>query len=138
MSNPDPNTLLNALRLSLATALPLRHVQRGLVDPAQADRAQLLAGLVCVVTQGGGQFANYLGREGQLGTAKVALLGFVLVEEDTEPVDVERAELALLHDLLGWTTAPSGIAQVLPQQWRQSEQLEHPFGWLMLTLDVRF
>lgn len=138
MNHTDPNNALDLMQQSLAAALPLRHVQRGLVDPAAADRDQLLSGLVCVVSQGGGQFANYLGREGQLGTMKVALLGFLLVEEDTQPVDMERAELALLQELLAWTSAPAGLSQVLPQEWRQSEQLEHPYGWLMLGLDVRF
>lgn len=137
MNLNDPNASLDLVEQSLATAMPQRHVQRGLVDPLAADREKLLNGLVCVVSQGGGQFANTYGREGQLGTMKVALLGFLLVEEDTEPADIERAELDLLRDLLAWTVAPTGLAQALPQDWRQSEQLEHPYGWLMLGLDVR-
>lgn len=136
--NGDPNHGMELILNSLQAHLPLRHVQRGLVDPAVAPREQLLAGLICVVAQGGGQFANYLGREGDLGRMKVALLCFVVVEEDTEPVAVEEAEFALLNDLLDWTRYPNGLGEALPQEWRQSEQLEHPYGWLMLGLDVRF
>lgn len=138
MSNPDAD--LQTLRESLAAALPLRHVQRGLIDPAMAERKQLLDGLVCLVADGGGDFANYYGREGELGRMKVAVVGFVLVAENTPPLAVELAELALLRELLAWTNQPAltqpGWA-VLPQSWRCSQQMEHPYGWLVLELDVR-
>lgn len=135
MSSPD--SALELIKSSLEAALPARKVQRGLVDPAAADRADLLAGLVCVVSRGGGQFANYLGREGQLGTMEVALVGFLVVDEASEPVAIEQAELALLQDLLDWTKYPGGVGAALPKEWRQSEQLEHPYGWLVLGLDVQ-
>lgn len=135
----DPNAALDAIEASLFATLSPRHVQRGLVDPAAADRQQLLDGLVCVVSDGGGSFANYLGREGQLGLMRVTLVGFLLVEEDTEPVAIEQAELELLQQLLAWTTFPNnpGVSSVLPLEFRQSQQLEHPYGWLALALEVR-
>jgi hypothetical protein len=134
----DANAGLDAVLASLTAALPGRFVQRGLVDPAAAEREQLLAGLVCVVSRGGGQFANYLGREGQLGTMEVALVCFLVVDEATQTVAIEQAELALLQDLLAWTSYPNGVGSALPKEFRQSEQLEHPYGWLVLGLDVRF
>lgn len=137
MSGSETDAVMEAVKTSLAAALPARVVRRGLVDPAQADRADLLAGLVCVVARGGGRFANYMGREGQLGTLQVGLVGFLLVEEDTEPQAIEAAELALLDDLLLWTRYPNGVGSALPQEWRQSEQLEHPYGWLLLGLEVQ-
>lgn len=139
MSVNNHNAVLDAIEASLRGALPERFVQRSLVDPANAPRTELLAGLICIVSEGGGDFANYRGREGELGTMKVHLVGFVQVEEGTVPADVERAELALLGDLLGWvsSTAVPGLDVMYPGDWMQSKQLEHPFGWLTLALIVK-
>lgn len=136
----DPAADLEMLRASLAATLALRHVQRGMVDPANVPRTQLLDGLVCLVADGGGDFANYYGREGEMGRMKVAAVGFVLVAENTPPQAVEDAELALLKELLAWTHQPAVVQPgwaVLPQAWRCSQQLEHPYGWVVLELDVR-
>lgn len=135
----DPNGALDAIEASLFAVLKDRHVERGLVDPAAVENQKLRDGLVCIVGNGGGNFANYLGREGQLGRMGVVLVGFLRVEEDSKPVDIERAELKLLQELLDWTTFPNnpGLNSVLPLDFRQSGQLEHPYGWVALTLDVR-
>ena len=96
-------------------------------------------GLVCVVNGGGGGFANYRGREGDLGHMNTTLVCFLQVGESTTPADIERAELDMLGDLLGWinTTAVPGLDVIYPGDWTQSKQLEHPYGWLALALEVR-
>lgn len=139
MSVNNHNAVLDALVASLAAALPERYVQRSLIDPASAPRASLLAGTVCVVSGGGGGFANYRGREGDLGHMNVTAVGFVQVAESSEPADVERAELDLLGDLLWWvnSTAVPGLDVIYPGDWTQSRQLEHPYGWVALGLEVR-
>lgn len=136
----DPISMqLAALRTHLRAFLPLRVVSDSLIDPAAADRQDLLAGVICLVSEGGGSFANYLGREGELGQLRTRMVGFVLVEENTPPVDIEAAELALLDDVLRWTQYPNAPAgtTVLPGDFNQSKQLEHPYGWITLSLDVR-
>lgn len=139
MSVNNHNAVLDAIVASIAAALPARYVQRSLVEPANAKQAQLTAGLVCVVSGGGGRFANYRGREGDLGHMDVHLVGFVKVAESSESADVERAELTLLGDLLTWvnTTGAPGLDVVEPGDWTQSKQLEHPYGWLALALLVK-
>jgi hypothetical protein len=133
---------LDALQASMAAAMPARTVQRNLpADPANLPREQLLAGVLCLVSEGGGGFANYLGREGQLGTMQLSVVGFLQVAEDSEPADIERAELALLDDVLAWCADTGDIdpaTGVLPEDWTQSKQIEHPFGWLIVRLEVRF
>jgi hypothetical protein len=139
MSVNNHNAVLDAIKDSLAAALPARYVQRSLADPASAPRAQLVAGLICVVNGGGGGFANYRGREGDLGHMNTTLVCFLQVDESTTPADIERAELDMLGDLLGWinTTAVPGLDVIYPGDWTQSKQLEHPYGWLALALEVR-
>ncbi len=132
---------LAGIATSLAAALPGRVVQRSLVlDPMNHDPAALAKGVVCLVAGGGGRFANYRGREGQLGHAQLGVVGFVKVAEGSDPVAVEQAELALLAEVLAWVRAPGLPApwdSALPGDWRQSRQQEHPYGWFVLELDVR-
>lgn len=140
MSTPDLDAALEGIKASLAKKIPKRLVTRSLKDPASLSRDQLLAGVVCVVNEGGGEFANYLGREGDLGLLQVALVGFVAVPEKSETSEIERVELELLRDLLDWTADQGEIRacdMALPTEFTQSKQLEHPNGWVLLKLDVR-
>lgn len=140
MTVADPNVSLQAIKDSLTAKLPARKFSRSLVDPANLPDADKLAGFVCIVNEGGGQFANYRGREGDLGLIDVALVGYVKVAENAEPAAVEVAELALLKDLLDWTNDQGAVRagdSVLPMEFAQSKQLEHPEGWVVLKLEVR-
>jgi hypothetical protein len=133
------NAVLDAIVASLGAALPKRHVQRSLIDPANVPARTLMDGVICLVSEGGGNFANYRGREGDLGEMNVRLVGFVQVAENSDVADVEIAELALLGDLLTWVsqTAVPGLDVMYPGDWTQSKQLEHPYGWLVLALLVK-
>ena len=139
MSVNNHDAVLNAITASLAQAMPARFVQRSLVDPADVPTEQLLASLLCVVTESGGNFANYRGREADLGSMAVRLVGFVKVEEGQPAVATESAELALLGDLLTWlnTIGVPGLDVIYPGDWTCSKQLEHPYGWLALALQVK-
>lgn len=139
---PNPtDTALEGIKTSMAAKLPHRVVQRSLVlDPVNHDPAAMAKGVLCLVGGGGGSFANYRGREGQLGRVSLGVVGFVKVADDSEPEAVEAAELALLHDVLDWvrdTGLPRPFDSALPKDWRQSRQMEHPYGWIVLELDVR-
>lgn len=139
MSTHNHNAVLDAIVASLAAAMPARRVQRSLVDPANESAERLSAGVVCVVSGGGGKFANYRGREGDLGVMNVQLVGFVQVAQKSLPAAVEAAELDLLGDLLTWISLGSvpGLDVFYPGDWLQSKQLEHPYGWLVLALEVK-
>lgn len=140
MSVHDANAALDALQASLAAKLPRRHFTRSLANPADLPDDQVRDGVVCIVNEGGGDFANYMGREGQLGHLQVSLVGFVRVDDKDPVAEIERAELQLLQELLEWTSDPGAIRagdSVLPMDFTQSKQLEHPYGWLLLKLDVR-
>jgi hypothetical protein len=133
------DTLLELWKDSLADFLPDRIVRRGLLDPATLPAKELAAGVLCLVAQGGGSFANYQGREGELGTVRCTVLGFVAVPERSEKADVERAELALLEDVLRWEgerKAPP-LDCIYPGDYTQSAQLEHPIGWFALAMEAR-
>lgn len=132
---------LEGIKTSMAAALPHRVVQRSLVlDPATHDPADLAKGVICLVNGGGGRFANYRGREGQLGHATLGVVCFVKVDEGAPAAAVESAELALLADVMAWVKAPGlprPFDSALPQEFKQSRQMDHPYGWIVIELDVR-
>lgn len=132
---------LEGIKASMAAALPHRVVQRSLVlDPANHDPDEMEKGVICLVNGGGGRFANYRGREGQLGHATLGVIGFVKVNEGEPAEAVEKAELALLADVLAWVKAPGmprPFDSALPQEFKQSRQMDHPYGWIVIELDVR-
>lgn len=131
---------LASVHASLEAKLSARVVSRSfLADLASADAADLRAGVLCVVNQGGGNFADYRGREGELAQLEVTVVGYVLVDEDAPPATVEQAELALLQDVLDWVKDPGALRPldaVYPVSFVQSQQMEHPYGWVALKLRV--
>lgn len=139
MSVDNHDAVLDALVDSLSAYLPERYVERSLADPAMLTTQQRQAGFICLVAGSGGEFANYRGREADLGSMKVTLVGFLEVTEGSPKVAIERAELALLGDCLRWlnTVRVPGLDVVYPDTWKLSQQLEHPFGWVSLSLEVR-
>lgn len=136
-------TVMVALKAGLAASAATRVVRRGMVlDPANLKAADLAKGVICLPAQGGGNFWNYQGREGDGGDLDVTLVGFVAVGERTEPEAIEQAELALVEDVLTFckNLAPGSqpLDAVVPVSFRLSGQLEHPFGWMTMKLKVRW
>ena len=136
-------TVMTALTAGLALSAASRKVQRGMVlDPANIKDGDLTKGVLCVVAQGGGNFWNYQGREGDGGDLDVTVVGFVQVLDKAETVVLEQAEFALIEDVLTFCKsigiASTPIDAVVPIDWRQSGQLEHPFGWVTMKLKVRW
>ena len=134
-----PEQTLDALRTGLATALPTRIVRRDFRPLAQCKAADLVTGILTLVNRGERNYANYLGREAQLGTLDVLLIGQLKVADTAAPLAIEQAELALAEEVKGFlqAPAPAGVTECLAQSFAQSGQLETPFGWVIFELEVR-
>lgn len=141
MSQSPADTALQAVADSLAAKLTTRVVSRSLLaDVALAAEADLRAGLLCVIAEGGGGFPTHRGREADMGTLDFYVVGYVLVDEPDKPAAVEQAELALLQDVLDWVAEPGAMRPrngVYPQTVRLSQQLEAPYGWFVLQVQTR-
>ncbi|MFN4360527.1 MAG: hypothetical protein ACK4F4_07365 [Hylemonella sp.] len=134
------NELMDAMAEDLADKLTTRHVERKLIVPSEEKDARLEAGVVCLVTTGGGEFANWSGREGELGNVEFTLFCPIKVaEKATTSEDVERAELKLLDELLDWAQSakPAILGDTVPQRWRGSAQTSAPLGWVILEMVAR-
>lgn len=133
------DTLLELLKTDMQAFMPARVVQRTLLDPASIPAKDLQRGVVCIVTSGGRDFANWQGREGELGTVAGAMVGFVRVGEREPSLETERAETALLEEVLAWfgQSHPPGLGSAYPLDYSQSGQMEHPIGWFALRFELR-
>lgn len=138
---PNPHdAAVQAMADSLAAFLPGRRVTRDLASPLTEDDAALMAGLLCLVAEGGGSWANWQDREGDLGSARARLVGFVRVRDDETSAAVERAEMSLLADVMAWMQerkAPP-LDCVYPGDYQLSRQLEHPYGWFALGVELKY
>lgn len=129
---------MNALRDGLAAALPGRLVTRALVPIGLLTDDELAAGVVSVVCMGEKDYANYRGREADLGTLQVVIVGRLKVAEDDPPSAVEDDEFTLAGEIKAFLARPlpEPVRQALTTGFRQSGQLEHPYGWVAFDCEV--
>lgn len=132
----ERDDFLALLAAHLAAALPLRIVTRSLKDPANHSADDLAAGVLTLIALGEGNYPNLNGRIGLDGRGKAALIGHVKVGEKDEPLAVEQAEMALYEDVLGALRTGAGLLRCLDiNDFRQSGQIEHPYGWIAIELE---
>jgi len=133
------NDKLDALALALSTALPTRIVTREWRDPSLRKPAQLTAGVLTVIAQSGSDYANYPGRNADLGTLEMVWVASLQVSQSGTGLDVEQAELALVAEVEGFLRAlPAGLGDIVLTGWSQSGQTETPYGWVLFRLSWPF
>jgi len=133
----DLATFRELLRTSLATALPTRVVTRDHKDFGERAEADLLAGVVTIVGLGEKGYSQWPGRETQLGTLPVLIVGQLKVAEGSAPHLVEDAEDTLAEQIKAFcATPPAGLGSLSMTGFRQSGQLEAPYGWISVDVEV--
>jgi len=131
---------MDAVAAGLAAACPGRFVSRDFVPLARRTAEELEAGVLAVAALGESGFANYRGREAELGVLRVVVVGQVKVAEASMPSALEDAEFALAEQVKAWLASGPLLApvrQCLARSFRQSGQLEHPYGWVAFECEVR-
>lgn len=106
--------------------------------PTRSDE-ELLAGVVTVISLAESHFATWRGREAELGTLDVVLVGHLKVADNLDPVAVEDAEFALAEEIKAWLSGgvfPAPVRQCVAKEFRQSGQTEPPFGFVTFRLEV--
>lgn len=129
---------LDALVQGLAEACPGRLVSRSFRPLAQIPQEDLERGVLTVMLRGERDWKNYRGREADLGTLNVTLVGQLVVAADAGGVGVEAAEMALAREIktfLG-TPLPAPLRACLAPGYDQSGQLDTPYGWVVFELEV--
>lgn len=133
-----PDLTLDALCGGLAEALPSRLVTRSFLPLALRPQEQLLQGVLTLINRGEKGYANYSGREAQLGKLDVLLIGQLRLAGDPTGLQVEQAELALAEEVKAFLRAPlpAGVRECLASGFAQSGQLETPGGWIVFDMEV--
>lgn len=133
----DLSDKLDLLRTSLETALPGRIVTRSFEDAADLKDADLERGIVTIATQGEGGYNNLPGREAMYGTLDLVLVGRLKVKETDSGEALENAEFILVEEIKAFVRAlPAGIDSLEIKRYRQSGQIERPYGWVLIEMEM--
>lgn len=127
---------LEALKAGLAAAMPGRVVTRDLLAFEERLESDLLAGVLTVVSSREGRYANYRGREAQLGRLNVVVVGQLKLAEGVLPSEVEDAEFAFAEQVKDFLGGVLPVADVLLIETRLSGQMEAPYGWFAMDWEV--
>lgn len=134
----DLYAIREAMREAMATAMPTRVVTRNHLDFGHRAEADLLAGVVTIIGMGERDYAQHLGRLAQQGTLPMLIVGQVKVAEDAAPSAVEDAEDTLAEEIKAFCADPSAplLGSLRIREFRQSGQLEHPYGWVSVDVEL--
>lgn len=127
---------LNALKDGLAAAMPTRVVTRDLLPFDLRREADLTAGVLSLVANVENRYANYRGREAQLGRLRVVVVGQIKLPEGAQPSAVEDAEFAFADAVKGFLGGVLPVTDVQLLETRFSGQLEAPYGWFAMEWEV--
>lgn len=127
---------LEDIRADLALAMPTRVVTRDFLDFAQRSQVDLEAGTLTILTQRESRYANYRGREADLGRLTLAVVGQLKLPEDALPSAVEDAEFAFAEEVKDWLQGVLPVNLIDLIETRFSGQMDAPYGWFAMTLEV--
>lgn len=127
---------LDALKNGMQSAMPTRVVTRDLMNFDLRAEADLLAGVLTVVANRERGYANYRGREADLGKLAVLVVGQLKLPEDALPSEVEDAEFAFAEEVKAFLQATLPVQAVDLLETRFSGQLEAPYGWFAMEMEV--
>ena len=121
----------------LAAHCPARVVTRRLLDFTARPRSELLAGVFTLVSAGEGGYANYNGREAMDGRHEILLVGQVEVAPTAQPEDTEEAEFAMVEEVKAFVRSlPPALCSLTMKGFSQSRQMEHPYGWMVVDMEM--
>lgn len=107
-----------------------RFVTRNFRPREDMEESELAAGVITLL------FEGYRPAENEkLAVLRVAVVGQVELQERSQPLDVERAELQMLAEFRRFVNGAAG-AEWHVMSVGTSHQIEHPFGWFYATCDV--
>jgi hypothetical protein len=133
-----PEARMAALKTAMATALPTRVVTREFMDRALRPAEDLAAGVVSLISLGERDYQNLNDREAMDGTHRILLVGDLMLAEGSTGLAVEQAESALVEEVKAFLRAlPADLCNLVATGWRQSGQIEAPFGWVIMDMEAR-
>ena len=133
----DSAMRMTAIRAALETAMPSRvHKTSFLRSFEDHERAELLEGVVMVVSGEEGDFNTRHGMEAREGTQSIALVVQIEVPGDNDGEAVEAEEFAIIKEIKAFVrTGIDGIGLDLERVYQSSQQ-ETPYGYVVAQLNA--
>lgn len=126
-----------AMKTALTTAMPTRVVTRKLKDFAERPKADIAAGVFTLISKGEAGYRNHNGREAMDGKHRMLLVGQIELAETAEGDAVEDAEFAMVEEVKGFVRAlPPTLCSLVMTGFQQSGQLDAPYGWVAIELEM--
>lgn len=130
---------VNLIKSTLASMYPARTVTRSLKDFADRKKEELRAGVYTVISMNEGSYQNLPARMAMDGKHRILLVGQIEVDEkmNPDPESIEEAEFAMVEEIKAFArTLPVGLCGLEMRGFSQSGQIEYPYGWISVNLEV--
>lgn len=129
------------LLVSLTTFASDREVSRELKDVGQLNDGpadELLSGRYTLLSSGLRDTNNIPGDAVRGGTWDIAIIGQIKLGEAATGDQVETAESLMFMQLVNWLNSPidDEINCLEIKSMTQSQQLETPYGWIAVKIEV--
>jgi hypothetical protein len=126
---------MNLIKAQMVTALPLRVVTRDLLDFAQRDEGDLVKGIYTLMGDGENGYQNLNGRKAMDGSQGMWLIGQFVIH-DALPSAIEEAEFNMVDEIKNFMRAlPASINRLEMRSFKQSMQVDLPYGWVRIELE---
>ncbi|MCE5182367.1 MAG: hypothetical protein LLG15_11245 [Betaproteobacteria bacterium] len=128
---------MGLIKDTLAAKYPARVVSRSLMDFPMRHKSELDAGVYTIVSAGEGGYANYNGREAMDGRHHILLVGQFVLGEKATPSEIEDAEGAMVDEIKAFVRSlPMALCSLVMKGYRNSQQIEHPYGWIAVDMEI--
>jgi len=128
---------MNLIKDTLAERFPTRLVTRSLKDFSLREDADLRRGIYTIVSNGEGEYQNLRYRAAMDGKHRMLLVGQFVLNEADEPELIEDAEFVMVEEIKAFARdLPPALACLEMKNFRQSAQVDAPFGWIGVDLEI--
>ncbi len=112
-----------------------RVVKRSLLKHYSDHAAgEIEKGVIAIISRGESEYKNGLGMTAKEGTQSILFVCHIKVDENAEPVEVEKAEGAVIEEIKSFLKQGVPGMSLKPERIDQSQQLAAPYGWVVAKL----
>lgn len=125
-----------AIVAAFAAMFPARKFRRSFLDFGDLPDADLVAGVYTLWSAGEDDLVNVSGYIAKDGHQQVRLTGQLRLEGKPAGEEIEDAEFVMVEEVKAFLRAlPPSLCAIEMTAWRQSEQIENPYGWIACQLE---
>lgn len=125
-----------AIVASMQSTLTGRIIKRSLLHFDAHEDGEIESGVVMAVSDGESDYSDQLGMTAKEPKHSLLIVCHLKVDETSEPVAIEIAEMALIEEIKSWVRAGVPGMDFEIEGSQHSRQLEHPYGWVVVKINA--